>query len=202
MIAAFLPLLAAAAAPAEQPRYPAEAVLAAFATACSTAEDFAVARAGLLAGGWQVAAEDDSNPMGKLMAMGRKMAASMTESTELPGGGAFTKEVAGRTLYLALSGVDVAGMNSKACRVYDFAATQALSAETLKDWAVREPNETKEPGEGLIETTWNPGLKPGHMEMKVLYVPQDSKIGMSLGVTGLSFGASVLNLAGAARDTD
>lgn len=202
MIAAFLPLLAAAAAQPEQPPYPAEAVLAAFATACSTAEDFAVARAGLLAGGWTLVPEDDSNPMGKLMKFGRTMAAAMENNKELPDGGSFSKQVEGRTLYVALSGVETRGIISQACRLYDFAATKPLSAETLKDWAVREPGETKEPAEGIIENTWTPGLKPGHMEMKILYIPQDSKIGTSLGVTGLSMGASVMNFTGNDRDTD
>ena len=197
---AFLPLLAAAAS--EPAPYPAEAVLAAFGTACATAEDFAVARAGLLAGGWVLVPEDDSNPLGKLTQFGRQATSKMEGVKELPGSGSFSRKLAGRTLYVSLSGVNLEGIISKGCRLYDFDATTAFAAEQLRDWAVREPNETKEPGEGLIETTWNPGLKPGHMEMKILFVPQGSATGKALGVTGLSLSTSVMDLTGNDRDTD
>jgi hypothetical protein len=197
MLAALLPLLAAAGA---APSYPADEVLAAFATACATAEDFAVAKAGIAAAGWTPVAEDASNPLGKLVMLGKTAVSAMADVTPLEGG-SYGKMVAGRQLYLALSGATTSGITVKGCRVYDFAAPAAIPPQDLESWAVRAPNDVKEPGQGVMMVTWNPGLKPGHSEMQVGFVPADSPIGKALGVTGLNFATSAMDLAGLTTET-
>ena len=189
---AVLPLLAAAAEPsATAADYPLREVLAAFATACSGAEDTAVNVASVMAAGWERLPADADTPISRLVLQGRQALAAEDPAAELLEGGEFRKLVAGRTLYLAISGTRVEGVTARGCRLFDFAAPRAPTAEELEQWAARPPVATPGP-EGASKFTWNPGLKPGHMEMEIIFVPPGSRPLPGIDVTGLTVIAAAL----------
>ena len=190
-VAAAAALLLAAQATAAD--YPLGAVLAAFATACSNTEDSAVNIASATAAGWERLPADADTPISRLVRQGREALAAEDPAAELVGGGEFRKVVAGRTLYLAISAVRGDGMTARGCRVFDFAAPSAPTAEELERWAVRPPVATPGP-EGASKFTWNPGLKPGHMEMEIIFVPPGSRPLPGFDVSGLALIASAVEL--------
>jgi len=124
---------------------------------------------------------------------GRDALAAEDPAAELVEGSEFRKVVAGRTLYLAISGVRSEGMTARGCRVFDFTAPSAPTAEELERWAVRPPIATPGP-EGASKFTWNPGLKPGHMEMEIIFVPPGSRPLPGFDVSGLALIASAVEL--------
>ena len=163
-------------AQAQDDAYPAREVLAAFATACSGVEDPAVNLASAEAAGWERLAADADTPITRLVRQGMDaLAASVAEEgAEAPeqlGGAEFRKVVADRTLYLAVSGLAIGDMATRGCRLYDFDAPRGLTAEELEQWAVRAPSDRQELAGGISRATFNPGLKPGHMEMEAYFVP-------------------------------
>lgn len=195
MLSAAALLAVAAPAAAETPEYPAREVLAAFATACSTVEEMDVARAAVAAAGWEQIPEDDSTPVGRLVLLGKSMTADMADDgTKLLSGSSYRKTVAGRQLYLALSGATLDDITSQGCLMYDFDATDAIPRQELEDWAVRTPNDGQSPGEGIEVSTWNPGLKPGHMEMEIAFFPKDSPTAKAMGISGMSFSATAMKI--------
>lgn len=177
--------------PAETP-YPAQKVLAAFATACSGIENMATAKASVMAAGWQPVPADDPGQLMQLVAWGKAKLAESDPDMKLAQGGEYRMTVAGRELSLALSGVDLETIRSNGCRVYDFAAPAPISPGELEDWAVRKPNNTQTPGEGMVKHIWNPGLKPGHMEMEISYVPKGALAAANIPLSGLVFVATAM----------
>lgn len=177
--------------PAENP-YPAREVLSAFATACSGIENMAVAKASVLAAGWQPVAADDAGQLMKLVAFGKAKLAESDPDMKLIEGGEYRMTVAGRELGAVLSGVDLENIRSQGCRLYDFTAAAPISAEDLEGWAVRKPNDTQTPQGGIIKHVWNPGLKPGHMEMEVSFVPQGALAAANIPISGLVFTATAM----------
>ncbi|HEX8225910.1 MAG TPA: hypothetical protein VF605_19055 [Allosphingosinicella sp.] len=178
LLACFASLAAASPAAAQQAGtgtgYPSDKVLAAFATACSGVEDPAVMRASALAAGWTEIVPDPASQLGRLIAMGEAEVRKDAEIKVLRG--LFLKRtVAGRSLFLVGSGIELGTLHSYGCRLYDFAAPEPIPAEALESWAVRKPNQTQAQG-GVVRHVWNPGLKPGHMEMEVSFVAQDAPI--------------------------
>ncbi|MEZ5708046.1 MAG: hypothetical protein R3E02_01515 [Blastomonas sp.] len=171
--------------------YPARAVLEAFATACSGAENLAVAKASVEAAGWTMVPPDSDSPITRLVAFGKaefeRQAAEDGDEleSELLDGGEYRTEVAGRTLYVAISGARYDTVIGHGCRVYDFEATAPIEAETLTDWAVRAPSNSQTLDGGLVKHVWNPGLKPGHMGMEVSFVPQDWPLRDQFPLSGL-----------------
>ena len=188
-----LPLLAVAEPSATGADYPLRDVLTAFATACSGAEDGAVNVASATAAGWERLPADAETPISRLLRQGREALAAEDPSARMVEGSAFRKVVAGRTLYLAVSGVRSEGMTSRGCRVFDFAAPRAPTAEELEQWAVRTPVVSSGP-EGSRKFTWNPGLKPGHMEMEIIFVRPGSRPLPGFDVSGLALIASAVEL--------
>jgi hypothetical protein len=154
--------------------YPADKVLAAFATACSGVEVPAVMRASVLAAGWTEIVPEPASQVARLIAAGQAEVRKDGEIKILPGIVA-SRTVAGRGLFLVGSGIELGKLHSYGCRVYDFAATEAVTAEALERWAVRKPNDTQAQA-GAVRNVWNPGLKPGHMEMEVSFVARDAPI--------------------------
>lgn len=196
MIGAAALLLAVSAPAAAEPSvtaadYPLREVLSAFATACSGTEDSAVNIASATAAGWERLPADADTPISRLVRQGRDALAAEDPSAELAEGGEFRKVVAGRTLYLAVSGVRSEGLTSRGCRVFDFAAPSAPAAEELERWAVRAPVAASGPG-GASKFTWNPGLKPGHMEMEIIFVPPGARPLPGFDVSGLVLIASAV----------
>lgn len=200
MLHTLLPLLAAATQPAEPAPYPARAVLAAFATACSGAEDTAVNLASAAAAGWEQLPADAQTPVSQLVRAG--MAALAAEAAADPGedapvpiaGGEFRKQVAGRTLYVAISGVKLGTSTVRGCRLFDFAAPRPLSLAEVHDWAARPPNHMQELPGGTQKIVYNPGLKPGHMSMEIFFVPPGAQPVPGFELSGLSLVASALEL--------
>lgn len=175
--------------------YPAEAVLAAFATACSGVEDPAVVRASASAAGWIEIVPDPASQVARLIAVGRAEASKDPETKLLPGI-LRARTVAGRTLFLVGSGVALGSLRSYGCRLFDFAATDPIPPEALENWAVRKPTHS-ESVEGVIRHVWNPGMKPGHMEMEVSFVAQDAPIRQEplfSALSGLTLTATAMEL--------
>ncbi len=191
---AALPLLAALAQPGTASAdYPLTDVLSAFATACSGAEDTAVNMASATAAGWERLPADADTPISRLVRQGRQALASQDPAAQQGEGAEYRKLVAGRTLYLAVSSVRAEGMVARGCRVFDFTAQRAPTAQELESWAVRAPV-TEQGPQSSIKFTWNPGLKPGHMEMEIIFVPQGSRPLPGFDVSGLALIASAFDL--------
>ncbi|MEM6475306.1 MAG: hypothetical protein AAF687_03990 [Pseudomonadota bacterium] len=162
-----------AAEPAEPAAYPARAVLAAFATACSGVENFAVANASAAAAGWEEYEPAETEALGQLIAVGQKMLSEIEDQDVQHVVIAYRREVAGRQLYLAINQTTADDFTSHGCRVYDFDATATMTLETLEEWAVRTPVDDSDPGvPGSVSYIWNPGLKPGHIEMAYQFAPK------------------------------
>jgi len=180
----------------DEAAYPAREVLAAFATACSGIENLAVAKASVLAAGWQPIPADDDGLLTQLVQIGKNVIAEEEADEETKSvfleGGEYRTMIAGRELNLAISGVRMDRFQSHGCRVYDFTAPAALSVEELESWAVRKPNGTQELPEGLVKHVWNPGLKPGHMEMEVNFIPAAAMQSTGIPLSGLVLGAAAM----------
>lgn len=177
-----LPLIAlaataGAAVPDAAEPYPAREVLEAFGTACSGIEIIAVARASVLAAGWEEFEPGEETAIGRIVAMGEALAEQEAANDpdfelETITGGIFRKDVSGRELFAVISGAKVGDIGSYGCRIFDLTAPAALTSEEVEQWAVREPQQVFTGVPGGVKFVWNPGLKPGHMEMEVSFVPQ------------------------------
>ena len=178
--------------------YPVREVLSAFATACSGVEDVAVNVASAEAAGWERLPEDADTPISALSRQGKAallaQAASEGEpAPELIAGGEFRRVVADRTLYLIVSGLRMDDIVSHGCRVYDFDAPRGLTAEELEGWAAREPNEWQELPDGVTKATFNPGLKPGHMQMESYFIPSGAEPVAGITLTGIGLVATAID---------
>lgn len=182
MAPALLLLLAAAGQTAEPAPYPARDVLDAFATACSGIESPAVAKASVLAAGWEAIEPAAESRIGRIIAGG--LAAMKAQDAADPDGpkgemvasGVYRREVSGRELFAVISGVSFGESASYGCRVYDLDAPASLTVKDLEQWAVREPQPVATGLPGATKFVWNPGLKPGHMEMEASFVPDGTKL--------------------------
>ncbi len=184
-----------AASPVAADDYPAKQVLQSFATACSGIENMAVAQASAAAAGWEGYEASRDSMLGRLLAMGRAEIAK-DPKTEYILGGTYQKTVADRSLHLVLTRVVDETVSANGCRIYDFAAKRSLTVAELEGWTVRPPNATEAPAAGLIRHIWNPGLKPGHVEMNISFTAKDSELSGNIPVTGLMFSAQSLEING------
>ena len=166
-------------------------VLGAFTAACAAADDTAANLAEAAASGWQRLPADADEPVSRLARQGER--ALKTEGlavTTVPGG-EFRKVVAGRELHLAISGARLDGATARSCRVYDFLAPRAPTADELEQWAGRRP-ESALAHRGATKFTWSPGLKPGHADMQAIYVEPGSRPVPGFEIGGLALIASAL----------
>lgn len=182
----------AAAAQETAAPYPAQKILSAFATACSNIESLSVTKATAIAAGWEEKDPDPGSTIGQLVAYGK---AEMGEDNgiEMLDGATYHQKIAGRDLWLVVSGVKMDSITSHGCRLYDTNATSPIAEDTLKNWAVRQPTKD-EPMEGLQIYSWAPGLKPGHQEMQVQFVKPGTQLPLPVTLSGLVFTASVINI--------
>lgn len=193
-----LPFIALAAPAGAEDSYPARAVLGAFATACSGIEEIPVARASALAAGWQEFEPAADSQIGRIVGNGLALATedpAAGPETEALVGGSFRRQVAGRELFLVISGMRDGDIASYGCRLFDLAAPAPIAADALEDWAVRAPAEQPTGIPGMTRHVWNPGLKPGHMEMAVSFVPQGTVLPEPLAgipLSGLVFTATAV----------
>ena len=190
--------LSAASAQAQDADYPVREVLTAFATACSGVEDTAVNLASVEAAGWERLPEDADTPISALSRRGKaalmaRVAAEGGPAPELIAGGEFRRDVAGRTLYLVVSGLRMDGTASHGCRLYDLEAPRGVSAEDLEGWAARAPNDFEESPDGATRASFSPGLKPGHMAMEAYFVPPGTEPMPEFSVSGISLVASAVD---------
>lgn len=175
--------------------YPAREVLAAFATACSGAEDAAVNLVSATAAGWERLPADADTPVSRLVhagqvAMDERARAEGNAVPEAISGVEFRRTVAGRVLFLSVSGIRADGYVARGCRLFDFAAPRAISSDELYDWSARDASRSSgEPG-GFRRVVYSPGLKPGHMEMEVYYIPPGTKLPMGIEFSGISLVAT------------
>ncbi|HTN14452.1 MAG TPA: hypothetical protein VL094_06570 [Sphingomonadaceae bacterium] len=195
-----LPLAATSASEdlAEPEPYPAREVLAAFATACSGIEDLPVAEASVQAAGWERFEPAADSAIGRIRNSGVELMARQEPTVEMIDGGVWRRAVAGRDLIAVLSGVKMDRIVSHGCRIYDLAAPAALPAKMLSDWAVRDPVQRPSGIVGGSKFVWNPGLKPGHMEMEISFVPKGTKLPEPLAgipLSGLIFTASAVEFS-------
>ena len=172
--------------------YPMEPVLGAFATACSGIEIVSVAQASVSAAGWERFEPAADSAIGQIVSSGTRLLAEMDpdDQPEVIDGGIWRQQIAGRELFIVISGVKDSGVGSYGCRLYDLAAPRAPTAEQLQDWAVREPQQVFTGIPGAYKFTWNPGLKPGHMEMEASFVQQGTVLPAPL--TGIPLSGIVL----------
>jgi hypothetical protein len=175
------PLILAAAilpcsAQAQDADYPVSEVLTAFATACSGVDDTTVNIASAEAAGWEQLAPDVDAPVSKLARREEaELLATAPRDGEMPPelitGLEFRREVAGRTLYLAISGIKYAKFMSRRCLLYDFDAPRGFTTGELEDWAVRRPDVQQSLPGGISWVAFEPGLKPGQESMDAYFVP-------------------------------
>ena len=184
-------------AQAQEAGYPAREVLAAFATACSGVENTAVNLASAEAAGWERLAANADTPVSRLVRQGQQALADSVANEGAPAperfdGGEFRKVVGDRTLYLAVSGLMIGDMATRGCRLYDFDAPRGLTAEELEQWAVRAPSDREDLPGGISKATFNPGLKPGHMEMEAYFVPAGAQPLPGIDVRGIGLVATAV----------
>ena len=101
--------------------YPAGQVLDAFRAACSDLSSLEAAAARATENGWKLAEDPDATPLGELVRFGYEQGQEALEGIGKVSGApnVYSREVAGETLYLILSGIEVADMTVTGCRAYD-----------------------------------------------------------------------------------
>jgi hypothetical protein len=122
--------------------------------------------------------------------MGNELVSQEDPAPEIIDGGTWRREIAGRELFLIISGIRDPDIASYGCRLYDLSAPAPLSAEQLENWAARAPQMVPTGLPGATKHVWNPGLKPGHMEMEASFVPQGTELPAPL--TGIPLSGLVL----------
>jgi hypothetical protein len=162
-----------AAAPAD---YPAPAVFAAFAAACSRAGDPGANAAALEAAGWTRMSPRARTPLSRMIDYQRQNDWSVDSGTDY--GARFRKRVAGRTLYASLTRTQYGGsMTGTAlrCAVIDFDATRLVALSELEPASTRqEANATTQP-DGAIYLRYEPGLSGAREQLDIIFIPRTAR---------------------------
>lgn len=165
-------------AAAAEAAYPAAAVLSAARDACSDLSSRDAAAAKVTASGWTKAADPYATPVGELVRFGYEQGKKLLETSKgkLDGGPlVFARQVAGETLHLVLSSVEMDGVTVLGCRTYDVGETRRIALEDAAKWAGRKPDQTVDRAE-LVKYTWEPGLLPKQDSFEIFYVPAGSPL--------------------------
>ena len=175
----FLFLAAQALTASSQQAYPSREVLDAFATVCADTTSAKAVELSATKVGWEKFEPAQDSQLGKLLAFGKDAAAEIGVTNYF--GANFRRKVGTRTLELVVTQVEyVTG-----CRVFDFAATEPLSDQLLKDWAKRKPNkQIKKPGM-FYSMAWEPGLTGNAGTTEIAFIPANSTFASSLKLKGL-----------------
>ncbi|MDP3551271.1 MAG: hypothetical protein Q8R81_12875 [Novosphingobium sp.] len=173
--------------------YPGEQVLSAFRGACSSFADFGKARDMAVAQGWTEIPVDDTTPGGRLVRFGEEMAGKSDDITMLKGS-LLRRDVAGRELYLAISGAKLDGATAKGCRMYDFTAALPLSDDALVAFMGRGAESRKEPIAGFTIATWNPGMVTGQSEFEAAHLAQGTTLPMAMPISGVMLKAQTVEI--------
>jgi hypothetical protein len=198
MLAAFLPLLAAAAAEPSTsvPAYPAAAVLEAFGAGCARVASLDDTRKDLQAQGWETYIPVKGTPIGDLLAFGMeaggKMVAeaggSMAPSTVL------RKTVEEEDLQIILSGVTMSGTTVQGCRLYDVGETRRITPAEAEAWIGRAPDKVTDVPQ-ISVATWEPGKAEDHSSFELYFVPEGSPAIALLKFNGLAMKADHVGAA-------
>ncbi len=162
------------------PAYPADEVLSAFAQTCGSGETLASMEAASTANGWERYTPEPDSLLGELVELGQDMSGGFA-------GGTYRKEIAGRELHLALSEVE-GETTERGCRMYDFAAEQALPIEALAAWAGSQPGDVS--GEAflpMLNVEWGEGVVGNAYKTQILFIPANHPFAEAFGMRGLSF---------------
>ena len=169
--------------------YPTVPVLAAFRAACSDLTTLSVAADKVTKAGW-TAQNPDATPVGELVRFGReqgeKALAGVGKILEAPN--VYSRKVAGETLYLVLSGVEVIDMTLIGCRGYDPDETRSIDPKDAERWMGRAPDLAVDKPEAT-RLKWEPGLTPQQDSFEIYHVPAGSPAIAITKVAGIAFKA-------------
>lgn len=171
--------------------YPAAEVLGAARDACSQLSSRDAAAAKVAASGWTKAAAPYATPVGELVRFGYEAGRKVVEGQDGKvdsGPLVFSRTVAGETLHLVLSSVEVAGSAVLGCRTYDVGETRRIDQAQAAAWAGRKPDAAVDRAE-LVKYTWEPGLVPGQDSFEIFYVPAGSPLIALVKVSGIAIKA-------------
>ena len=173
--------------------YPETEMLAAFRAACTEIGDFDKARSTALAQGWSEIAADASTPGGRLVLFGEAMVRNNPDIAMIKGP-LLRREVAGRELFLAISGAKLDGNIAKGCRMYDFTAGTPLGPDTLVAFMGRPAETAKTPLPGFAIASWTPGMANGHIEFEAAHVAQGTTLPANMPISGIMLKAQIVEI--------
>lgn len=180
----FLPLIAAAAtATAPVPSQDDRALFAAFKGVCRNVRSLDAMAAAARKGKWRAVMPSAHPNLEALVEKGRAAVLEREPDARLSGT-QFRRDVAGRTLYLVTTRyVDKDGAWSNGCRIYDFAASAPLSAETLAALMGKAPTGVQPLADGHFKYLWEPGWKSGH-SVEASFVTGTDPVSQKFGLKG------------------
>jgi hypothetical protein len=170
--------------------YPTVPVLDAFRAACSDLSTLDAAAAKAKQSGWRLADDPDQTPVGEMVRSGYEQ-----QQHELQGVGhvmsqpsVYSRAVAGETLYLMLSGVEVADMTLIGCRGYDPDEVRNIDPKDAERWMGRAPDLAVDKPEAT-RLKWEPGLTPEQNSFEIYHVPAGSPAITITKFAGIAFKA-------------
>jgi hypothetical protein len=181
----------AGSAAAKETAYPAAEVLGAAKDACSDLSSRDAAASRIATRGWTKAADPYATPVGELVRFGYEAGRKVVEGQggKLDDGPlVFSREIAGETLHLVISSVEMSGTAVLGCRTYDVGETRRIDQAQAAAWAGRKPDQVVDRAE-LAKYTWEPGLIPGQDSFEIFYVPAGSPLIGLIKISGIAIKA-------------
>jgi hypothetical protein len=178
-----------AAAPRTIADSPTRTALAEFDRVCGRVADRDADVAAAPAAGWTAFDPPAESPVGRILALGRRMVREAAEETGELGplryeNAAFRKTAGGRELVLLVSLIDLPEQQSSTeCRLFDVEGTAPTDAE-ISAWTAAPPsNRMREQGVTAFE--WQPGFRPGFSRIAIIHVDPSSPARAQIPVVGL-----------------
>ena len=180
----FLPLIAAAAtATAPVPTADDRALFAAFKGVCRNVRSMDAMAGAARKGKWREVPPSAHPNLESLVVKGREAVLAKEPDARLSGT-QYRRTVAGRTLYLVTTRyADKDGAWSNGCRLYDFAATAPLAAETLSALMGKATTGVQPLADGHSKYLWEPGWKSGH-SVEASFVTGTDPVSQKFGLKG------------------
>jgi hypothetical protein len=155
---------------------------------CADLSDVAALNAAAPGAGWESYTPGSNETLDQLIALADRMAA------ETPGAGnlsntAYRKNANGRELHAIVSSLTGGAASANECRVYDFAATAAPSAEAIAAWTSARPTSNMNQS-GVTSWEWAPGFRSGLDHQAVIFVATDSPLRQQIPAVGLGITAT------------
>lgn len=161
---------------------------------CVDLSDIAALNAAAAGAGWERYPAGSNATLDQLIALADRMAAETPEVGTLSNT-AFRKNTNGRELHAIVSSLSGGAAGANECRVYDFAATAAPSAEAIAAWTSVRPT-SNENQSGVTAWQWEPGFRSGLSHQAVIFVAADSPLRQQIPAVGL--GITATKMTGAA----